>query len=296
LLRGVPFHCGGSGDNPAIPLAELRIDWWASACSAFTARGRLQVMPRAAAVACALGCLGYASLGYAGLGCSSEDYVIGRFADGGVGECAGRIGALVCSGFERADLADWSDTRLEEQGAVERTSERVHGGHGALHASSNAKASVGVVAADFAALRGGALHFRAYLYVPAELPTETINIFFVGDDPTPDPFSGVDFNLESGAVQIYSPASNPQRQMGTLTIPRDRWFCFRARIGIDDTQGEVDAYIDNELALHAGALDTLPDQGVHLFRAGVDWSSEQDAFFEIYMDDVLVDRMEAPCR
>jgi hypothetical protein len=225
----------------------------------------------------------------------SDDFVIGRFADGGVGDCAPRTGELVCSGFERADLADWSDTRLEEQGAVERSGERVHSGHGALHASSNAMASVGVVAADFPALHDGSVDFRAYLYVPADLPTETINIFFIGDDPTPDPFSGVDFNLESGAVQIYSPESDPQRQMGTLTIPRDRWFCFRAHIAIDDSAGSVDAYVDDELALHAEALDTSPEGGVHLFRAGVDWSSKQDAFFEIFMDDIAVDRRELAC-
>lgn len=247
-------------------------------------------MPRAAVALCALVWCASANQG------CSDDFVIGRLADGGVGDCAPRTGSLVCSGFERADLADWSETRIEEQGAVERTEDRAYRGHGALHASSSAMASVGVVAADFPPLTQGALHFRAYLYVPADLPTETMNIFFVGDDPTPDPFSGVDFNLESGAIQIYSPESNPQRQMGTLTIPRDRWFCFRARIGIDDSEGEVDAYIDDELALHAEALDTLPAGGVHLFRAGVDWSSKQDAFFEIYMDDILVDPHEAPCR
>lgn len=250
-------------------------------------------MPRAAAVACALGCLGYASLGYAGLGCAGEDYVIGRFADGGVGECAPRTGSLVCSGFEHADFGDWTGTTLEMQGALEQTSERVHGGHAALHATSNSRASLAVVSATLDPLRDGDVYFRAYLFVPADLPTETLNIFFLGDDP--DPVRGVDFNLESGAVQIFAPQSAVQRQMGTLTIPRDRWFCFRAHVAIDDAQGEVDAFVDDELALHAGALDTLPDTGVRLFRAGIDWSSEQDAFFEIYMDDIVLDRSEVAC-
>jgi hypothetical protein len=38
---------------------------------------------------------------------------------------------------------------------------------------------------------------------------EPISIFFVGYEPTPDPFQGVDFNLESDAVQIYSPQAAP---------------------------------------------------------------------------------------
>ena len=57
----------------------------------------------------------------------------------------------------------------------------------------------------------------------------------------------------------------------------------------------VEAYVDDQLALHAEALDTLPDDGIHLFRAGLDWSSKQDAFFELYFDDVVVDTVEVPC-
>jgi hypothetical protein len=264
-------------------LPELAAD--ARACRAIAARGSLRAMARAAAVACAL----------ALLGCGGEDYVIGRYADGGVGECAGRTGAVVCSGFEQAELSDWSETEVVQAGAIERSTQRAHAGSASLHASSSASMSEAVVAASFPALRAGTLYLRAYLYVPADVPTETINIFFVGDSPTPDPFSGIDFNLEDGAVQIYSPESAVQRQTGTLQIPRDRWFCFRARIAIDEAAGRVDAYIDDELALRAEELDTLPAAGVHLFRAGLDWSSEQDAFFELYLDDVVVDTHPIAC-
>jgi hypothetical protein len=228
-------------------------------------------------------------------GCAGEDYVIGRFADGGVGECAGRTGAIVCSGFERVGLGDWSAIEITSQGELERTTARAHGGRAALRASSSAMMSVAVVAASFPALREGSLYLRAHLLVPAELPTETINVFFVGDEPSPDPFSGLDFNLEDGAIQVYSPQSAVQRHTGTLLIPRDRWFCFRARIDIDAEDGVVEAHVDDALALRAEGLDTLPDAGVHLFRAGLDWSSLQDAFFELYFDDIVVDTAEVTC-
>jgi hypothetical protein len=42
-------------------------------------------------------------------------------------------------------------------------------------------------------------------------------------------------------------------------------------------------------------LDTVPDGGMRQFRAGVDWSSEQTSFFEIYIDDVLVSLHELGC-
>jgi hypothetical protein len=237
-------------------------------------------------------------------GCSDNPYIIGRHVDGGrgdaghddagIGECGdAHAAALICSGFERDEIAaDFADTVVVNAGALERSTERVHAGTGALHASSDAVESVAVVLATFPALFSGELHLRAYLYVPADLPTETINIFFVGDQPVPDPFTGLDFNLEHGALQVFSSPSD--RRTGGLTIPRDRWFCLRARIAIDDA-GSVEAFIDEESALDVTGIDTLPPAGVHLFRAGVDWSSAQAAFFEIYIDDVVLDTAEVEC-
>ena len=46
----------------------------------------------------------------------------------------------------------------------------------------------------------------------------------------------------------------------------------------------------------ATAIDTLPEDGVRQFRAGIDWSSEQDAPFEIYMDDIVLDTAPVACR
>jgi hypothetical protein len=244
-------------------------------------------MARAAVVLCAL----------VGAGCSHNPYVIGRYQDGsGLGECANaHAGAVLCSGFEGPDLApDWSAPMIEMAGAVERSTVRAHTGQSSLHAVSRAMMSVGVVAADFPAVLSGALYLRVYVYVPANLPTETMNIFFLGAQPTPDPFIGVDFNLQNGAVQVYSPQANPDRQTGSLKIPRDRWFCFRASMPISK-QGSVQVFVDDQLALDAKGIDTLPAGGVRELRAGVDWSSEQDAFFEIYMDDLVLDTAPVAC-
>jgi hypothetical protein len=269
-------------------------------CSRFAARGSLRAMPRAAhAVRARARCVRihlpaqWALLALSA--CSGGDYEIGRFADGGVGDCAGRTGALVCSGFEQRALADWTATELVAQGELERTTERAHRGSGALRASSSAMMSVAVVSASFPPLSEGSVYLRAHLFVPAELPTETINVFFVGAEPAPDPFKGLDFNLEGGAIQIYSPQSAVQRHTGALVIPRDRWFCFRARIDLDAADGRVEAWVDDQQALLAEGLHTLPEEGVHLFRAGLDWSSGQDAFFELFFDDVVVDTAEAQC-
>lgn len=245
-------------------------------------------MARAAAVLCAL----------VGVACSDNPYVIGRVTDAGVDECAAQhAAALLCSGFEAPALSSgWDDTMIMNGGVLARSSTRAHHGRAALRASSSAKMSVAVVSKDFPALLSGELYLRLYAYVARGLPTRTMNILFVGQAPEPDPFVGIDFNLENGAVQVYSPQATPMRQTGTSTIPRDRWFCFRARIAISDDHGSVQAFVDDTLALDATNIDTLPPEGVHKFRAGIDWSSQQADFFEIYLDDIVLDTAEVSCR
>jgi hypothetical protein len=270
----------------------------AAACVAIAARGSVAHMARAAVV---LGLLVV-------WGCSDNPYVIGRHApadagtdagavapDAALGECGlAHAGAVLCSGFEQGDLAaDFEDAVLVNAGALERSTGRVHSGSGALHAASDAMMSVAVVWTRFAPLFSGDVYLRAYLYVPAELPTEIMNIFFLGAEPVAESFVGFDLNLDDGRVQVFSPQAD--RYTGELPIPRDRWFCFRWRIAIDDTDGVVQAFVDDALALEVTELDTLPAAGVSWFRAGIDWSSQQDAYFEIYIDDVVLDTVEVDC-
>lgn len=260
-------------------------------------------MARACAALCALA-----------LACSNGPYVIGRFPEGGpedtgvndggapdagADECATvHAGSLVCGGFEAADLGASWDLVTDLSGELERSTLRAHAGSASLHATSAAADSIAVVARSFGPLTAGELFLRAYVYVPAGLPTETMNIFFVGDDPSPnppDPFSGIDFNLEAGAVQLYSPQWAPDRHTGTLLIPRDRWFCFRARVAIADEDGAVEVFVDDQPALAVSGVDTLPAEGVRRFRAGIDWSSGQTAFFEVFIDDVVLDTQFVSC-
>jgi hypothetical protein len=254
-------------------------------------------LERMARIACAV-----ALLGMFGVGCADNPYIIGHaadFADAGTDAAARCEDALVCSGFERADVAaDWSDTVIEEAGELERSTTRVHSGEGSLHATSRAMQSVAVVVARFSPVRSGTLYFRAYLYVPSGLPTETMNVLFIGSRPDPDPdqnpFVGLDLNIVDGVLQSYSPQAEPKRQTGTAMITRDRWFCLRAEIGIG-SHAEVALFVDDGLALRATGVNSLADSGVSMMRAGVDWSSSQDAFFELYLDDVVLDTRRVTC-
>lgn len=230
-------------------------------------------------------------------GCVDNPYVIGRLPDAGSrDDCAAGSGsALVCSGFEAAGLSDWSLPMLERSAQVEQTGAHVHHGHLALHARSRAAMSVAVVASTFPAVRSGSVYFRLYVYLPAGVSTQTINILFLGDEPGPQTFAGLDFNLQDGALQVYSAASEAPRRTGTVEVPRDRWFCLRAHVAVSGERGSVQLYVDDALALDAANLVTLPSAGLRQFRAGVGWSSEQTELFEVYMDDVLVDTAPVSC-
>ena len=233
-------------------------------------------------------------------GCADNPYWIGQRRDHGapdaaVDECP--ADALVCSGFEAEQLRDeWPETHLENSAEVARSRARAHSGVASLRAQSSGANSVAVVTARFAPLRSGTLYLRAYLYVPDQQPTETMNVFFLGSrpDPDPDPFVGMDINLEQGALQLFSPQAQPRRQTGSYRIPRDRWFCLRAEIELGDGS-QVSLFVDDQLALRATGVDSVPPEGVSMLRAGVDWSSEQEASFELFIDDLALDTSPLAC-
>jgi hypothetical protein len=228
-------------------------------------------------------------------GCTQNPYVIGEHV---ADECQGELAAAIaCSGFESEDVGSgWTETTTIGSAAVERTTEEAHIGRGALRARSFGADSVGVVSREFDAVRSGTLYLRAHVFVPADVPTDTINIFFLGDQPAPDPFTGFDINIADGVPQLFSPQLDPARQDGAGEIPRDEWFCFRAELRVSDTEGSIELFVEDESVLQVAAIDTLPDDGVHLFRAGVDWSSEQTDPFEMYLDDVALSTEPIACR
>jgi len=225
-------------------------------------------------------------------GCQDNPYPIGRFVDPG---CQAKD-AIFCSGFERPDLSDWDETVVQASAAVGQTEELSRSGRGALVATSSNEESAAVVSVEFPALRDGELFLRVFLYVPDGIETKTTNILFIGDLPAPDPFKGVDFNFEAGAPEIFTPENSPDRYTSTtLVIPRDRWFCYQVRLVISEDDGIAQVAVDGTLALDQAGLDLLPPGGIHLLRAGVDWSSLQTTPFAIYMDDLVLSSTLVGC-
>lgn len=231
-------------------------------------------------------------------GCADNPYVIGRLLDGGMADSGARAcpaGALFCSGFEAEDLRDeWTTSTVIEDAVLERTLARAHSGAAALRAESIGPDSAAVVVTTLPVQRAGALYIRAYVYIASEWETKTMNLFFIGDDPA-EPFIGIDLNIEDGAVQLFSPQFTPVRTTGSTRIARDRWVCLRTEVAIADDVGAVRVWLDDALAVEVSDVDTSPEGGIHLFRAGVDWSSQQATFFEVYLDDIALSSSALEC-
>ena len=245
------------------------------------------------------------------LACADNPYLIGALRDDAGTDaadaaqpalhdaCDSHPEALVCSGFEREDLGEWPSQVVVQSAELMRSTASSRSGVASLHAQSRGPESTAVVARPFDARFDGALHLRVWLRVPMGVATETMNLFFIGFDPNPNgdppvPFSGLDLNLEGGALQVYSPQSSPARVTGTLQIPRDRWFCLRVHVELGDS-GSVEAFVDDAPALEVPVCDTVPDGGVSLLRAGIDWSSGQTSVFEVFMDDLVLSPDLVPC-
>jgi hypothetical protein len=225
--------------------------------------------------------------------CASRAYVIGRFHDD---SCAAHADAILCSGFEQADLSDWTRVVKVGDADVTQSEARAHTGAGSLFAESAGPESAAVVAQEFPAVTGGELFLRAFMYVPMNVPTQTMNILFLGDYATPDPFKGVDINLEDGALSTYVPGGHPERFTSTtLVIPRDRWFCLQLQMTVSDVAGALTMRVDGELGLEQKNMNTRPAAGVHLLRAGIDWSSGQTERLEISLDDLVLATTPVAC-
>jgi hypothetical protein len=216
-------------------------------------------------------------------GCGTRGYVIGRFRDDA---CSAHRDAILCSGFEQPDLSDWTSTVVVGKAQVEQSEERAHQGKGSLFAESTGQKSTAVVAEQFAPVTQGELFLRAFMYVPAGLPTKTMNILFLGDYATPDPFRGVDFNLENGFLSTYVPGNKPERFTSTtLAIPRDRWFCLQIQMTVSANAGALTIRVDGEIGL----------EQQNMLRAGIDWSSGQTEPFDFYIDDLVLATEAVDC-
>jgi hypothetical protein len=79
---------------------------------------------------------------------------------------------------------------------------------------------------------------------------------------------------------------------GTTDLDVSRWHCVRFTVGLSDTQGALQVWLDESLFVDVQGLDTLPAAGVTGFQVGVGWASADTT---LYADYVLLSTDPVTC-
>lgn len=201
-------------------------------------------------------------------------------------------GTLFCDGFEDALLSAWG-WRTEMSGSVVRGTSRTRRGSGALQARTTAGSGKASIASSFSAVGSGDLWFRAWFYVPSGYSMATVSMLALTEGSSP--WAGVAVQAVSGDRGHIWIGPEGTAATSTTTIPRDRWFCYRAHIEISSAAGVMEAWIDETLIGRHTGVDTQPASAYSSVITGIEWSSSAQTTAEIWVDDVVVDDSLIEC-
>jgi hypothetical protein len=200
---------------------------------------------------------------------------------------------LLCDGFEDDLLSAWSRS-VVENGSVDRVTDPVHRGSGALSAQSIEYGGRAMIEADLGSFVAGDIFSRAYLYVPSDSPVENVPLINLSERYAP--WDHIAFEIDSDdfpAVWIHGPALY---FAGSGTVaPRDMWFCVRLHVVISASDGAIEVWVDDELAIEASGIDTLAAGGIEKIAFGITWSLPDEPPCLVYVDDVIVDTSPLTC-
>jgi len=203
-------------------------------------------------------------------------------------------GALFCDGFESPGLIAW-DRTMESSGTVTRSTTRSHRGVASLHAATTARSGKASLSSGLGVMAtSGELWLRAWVYLPGGYPLDTVSVLWIGEnDP---PYAGVSLQATAGEEPHFwvGPEGSPVGSV-TLTLPRDRWFCFEGHVVVSDTAGEAEMFVDGVRAGGRTGWDTLPGGGFSHVTTGIEWTSTGQRSAEVRVDEVVVDDAPIGC-
>ena len=79
------------------------------------------------------------------------------------------------------------------------------------------------------------------------------------------------------------------------TFPRDRWVCVELHVFIDPIAGVYEAYLDGNVAISSGMMDTTTADGITAAEIGIHYAEAGLVPVEVDVDDVAVARARIPC-
>lgn len=202
-------------------------------------------------------------------------------------------GALLCEGFEAADVA-W-DYTVVDQGTASRTTTRAASGVAALGVTTADVAAVKYARwgrnGVFPALTSGDIYVREWLWLDgATVVTDQLSVLVFGQGTTP--FPSANLLLTPGTMTLKVDG------VGTptaLEFPRDRWVCVTVHLVIDATAGSAELSLDGTVVASMTGIDTEVAGGYTNLDAGVHYANADQGPAKLWIDEIVADTQPIAC-
>jgi hypothetical protein len=208
-------------------------------------------------------------------------------------ECTTRfVDALLCSGFEADEGPYWS---LEaNDGQVEILDGEAHGGVSALRAEVTSGGGSATAYRSFTPVGSGDLWVRMHVRVPTPGALRAINLLALEHEGS-DVF-GVDVNATSnGRFEVFLTEAGTFAPDPEVRAPVDVWACLELHVVPSNTDGTVELFVDEQLAVSATGIDSFPDGAYDRLRVGLDWTDRAQGRVYVFVDDVVVALARVGC-
>lgn len=222
---------------------------------------------------------GVGSAGEAGAPNTSSDAAPGGDGDAGfeVSNCALAPGALACSDFENG---------LPSNMFVETNEGSVSTQDGLIEASTHAASGWARARAMFPAVTSGSIYLRMSMFIRSASILDLVNFAELVESNAPG--TGVDFNFRYDELEVYAHQGQDSYVCSGCLAPRDRWFCFRARVDLGDGDGRVRTWIEDALLHDIQGIDTLSAGGMEEAAVGLNWVDPIQSQAHVMLDDFAV--------
>ncbi len=195
---------------------------------------------------------------------------------------------LLCEGFEDAAV---NDALVLSGGDAERDCMRAQSGNCSLWTGWQEGGAQATWQADFVA--GEQLFVRAWLWVPSELAVADVAVLHIGPGNSA---TGVNVDLRSGErYEVYAVAARHSVLTDPGVLVRNRWTCVVLGITPEADEHRLTLDVDGAEVLSTMAADVFAGGTPSFVAAGADWTADNQAPGQLWLDSIDVAEEPLTC-
>jgi len=170
-------------------------------------------------------------------------------------------------------------------GSVQRSTEEVYRGLHSMEFLQGQPMSEAEIRDPLGTRSSGALHLRAWVFIPEGAVTDWLKIVAFNAGTT----AGIDVNIHaSGEVEVSTvePAQSAFSEQHRAVF--GEWFCLQVAVDLSDTQGSVTASVDETPAVTLAPADTLATGSISRVVYGIAATGSNQVGGAIYLDELVI--------